>query len=176
MEYMHVDGVVYSREALTPPIVNSEMALRYGIKVPCALEPSQFAGPNVGSNVKLRLVVDKGTRKMTCHAKVDWLETDPETDKTFVGFGTLSLTDAEFRILAANFTEQPVHPLEFGASVRDKATQAETVEVSDQATEIWRLKAVKFPISVIEAIDEKRGNTSFSEFVTGAVREYLKRS
>lgn len=176
MEYMHIDGQVYSREALTPPIINSQMALQYGIKVSSVLEPSQFTGPNLGSNVKLRLVVNDGTKKMTCHAKVDWVETDPETGKAFVGFGSLSLTDEEFRILAANFTEQPVHALEFGTSVRDKAVQVETVKVSHQATEIMRLKAVKFPVSVIEAIDENRGTTSFSEFVTKAVREYLKRS
>jgi hypothetical protein len=175
MEYMHIDGLVYSREALTPPIVNSPAAHRYGIKVPCAQEPSQFAGPNVGSNVKLRLVVDGGTKKMTCHAKIDWIEADPETGKSFVGFGSLSLTDDEFRILAAHFTEEPTHPLEFGTTVRDKASQAVTVKVSGEATEIMRLKAVNFPVSLIEAIDENRGTTPFSEFVAKAIREYLKR-
>ena len=37
-----------------------------------------------------------------------------------------------------------------------------------------RLKAVNFPVSIIEAIDEKRGHVSFSEFVINAVRAYLK--
>ena len=37
-----------------------------------------------------------------------------------------------------------------------------------------RLKAVNFPVSIIEAIDQKRGHVSFSEFVTNAVRKFLK--
>jgi hypothetical protein len=174
MDYMHIDGLVYSRSAGTPPIINSPVAHQYGIQAPCLLEPSQYAGPNVGTNVKLRVIVDGGARKMTCHAKVDWVKVDPETGKSLVGFGSLSLTDEEFRILATNFTEQPKYPLEFGVSVRDKGVNAETIRVSHEATEIMRLKAVNFPVSVIEAIDETRGSTSFSEFVTNAVREYMK--
>jgi hypothetical protein len=176
MQYMHIDGQVYSRHALTPPVVNSDKALGYGIQVPCEREPSQYSGPSVGNNVKLRLVVDGGARKMTCHARVDWIKQDPDSGKSFVGFGNLSLTDEEFRILEANFTEKPQEPLEFGTSIRDKAKQAETVKISAQAQEIMRLKAVNFPVSIIEAIDENRGATPFSEFVTNAVREYLKRA
>jgi hypothetical protein len=175
MEYMNVDGLVYSRNAGTPPVINSELARRYGLRVPCMLEPSQYAGPNVGANVKLRLVVDGGKRKMTCHAQVDWLDTNPETGQCFVGFGSLSLSDEEFGILKHNFTDQPKESLQFGPSVRDKALEAETVKVSSEATEIMRLKAVNFPVSLIEAIDENRGKTTFSEFVAQAVKEYLKR-
>ena len=176
MQYMHIDGQVFSRHALTPPVINSEKALRYGIQVPCDMEPSQYSGPNVGSNVKLRLVIEGGARKMTCHARIDWIEQDPETGKSSAGFGSLSLTDEEFQVLEATFTAQPKEMLTFGTSVRDKATQAETVKISSQAREIMRLKAVNFPVSVIEAIDENRGATPFSEFVTNAVREYVKRS
>ena len=176
MEYKHIDGLVYSRHALTPPIINSDTALKYGIQVPCSVAPGQYAGPNVGANVKLRLLVDNGTRRMTCHARVDWVKTDPDTGECLVGFGSLSLTDEEFRVLERNFSDQPRELLEFGTSVRDKAADAETVRVSSRAQEIMRLKAVNFPVSVIEAIDENRGTTPFSEFVTTAVREYLKRS
>lgn len=175
MEYMHVDGEVYSRTALTPPIINSEKALVYGIRVPCALEPSQYAGPNVGDNVKLRIVVDSGARRMTCHARIDWLDKDRETGKSFMGFGSLSLTDQEFRVLESHFADQPKESFEFVPSVRERAKMAESVKVSDEAHEIMRLKAVNFPVSVIEAIDENRGSTPFSEFVSMAVREYLKR-
>jgi hypothetical protein len=175
MQYMHVDGQVFSRRALTPPIINSEMATLYGIQVPCDTEPSQYSGPVVGNNVKLRLVIDNGAKKMTCHARIDWIEKDPDSDKTLVGFGHLSLTDDEFRVLETYFTEQPSVLLDFSTSVRDKAAQAETVKVSNQAKEIMRLKAVNFPVSLIEAIDENRGATPFSEFVATAVKEYLKR-
>ncbi len=176
MQYMHIDGQVFSRHALTPPVINSEKALSYGIQVPCDMEPSQYSGPNVGSNVKLRLVIDGGARRMTCHARIDWIKKDPDTGKSSVGFGNLSLTDEEFGVLEASFTENPTEALAFGTSVRDKAKQAETVKISSQAQEIMRLKAVNFPVSVIESIDENRGTTPFSEFVTTAVREYLKRA
>ncbi|MBI5572317.1 MAG: hypothetical protein HY914_20405 [Desulfomonile tiedjei] len=175
MEYMHIAGHVYSRNALTPPVINSDIALKFGIQVACNVAPGQYAGPNVGSNVKLRLLVDGGTRRMTCHAKVDWVREDPDAEECLVGFGSLSLTDEEFWILERNFSDRPRQPLEFGTSVRDKATAAETVRVSSQAREIMRLKAVNFPVSIIEAIDESRGPVSFSEFVTNAVRAYLKR-
>ncbi len=59
MLYMNVDGQVYCRYALTPPIVNSAKASEYGIKVPWLGEPGQFSGPEVGRNIKLRLVVDE---------------------------------------------------------------------------------------------------------------------
>lgn len=175
MEYRAIEGAVYSRSALSPPIINSDLALSYGIRVPCMMEPGQFTGLSIGGNVKLRMVVDRGTRKMTCHAKVDWLEEDDRTGQTYVGFGSLSLSDEEFEILARNFTSELGRPLEFGHTVRDKAPEAAPVIVSDTAKEIMRLKAVNFPVSVIEEIDAKRGPVPFSAFVIEAVKEYLKR-
>ena len=97
-----------------------------------------------------------------------------ETDKLYVGFGNLSLTDEEFQVLQDSFVEDKGKVLEFGVRVRDRAKEAKPVVVSNKAREIMRLKAVNFPVSIIEGIDEKRGNVSFSEFVTNAVREYLK--
>jgi hypothetical protein len=175
MQYMHIHGQVFSRRAVTPPVINSEKALMYGIQVPCEAEPTQYSGPVVGSNVKLRMVIDNGAKKMTCHARIDWIEKDPDTGKSAVGFGQLSLTDEEFVVLERYFAEQPQEFLEFSTSVRDKAREAETIKVSNQAHEIMRLKAVNFPVGIIEAIDENRGTTPFSEFVTNAVKEYLKR-
>ena len=175
MLYKNLDGHVYCRYALTPPIINSDKAFKYGIRVPWLGEPGQFSGPDLGRNVKLRLVVDGGKRKMTCHGKIDWFEPEQNTGQMFVGFGSLSLTDTEFAVLERNLVEGPGKTFEFGVQVRDKALDAETVTVSDEAREIMRLTAVNFPVSIIEEIDMKRGETRFSEFVTQAVREYLKR-
>jgi hypothetical protein len=174
MDYKHIDGLVYSRYASTPPVINSELAFKYGIKVPCNVEPGQFSGFEVGKNVKLRLVVAGGDKKITCHAKIDWVTKDESTDEYYVGFGNLSLTDEEFQVLQSSFIEDKGKVLEFGVRVRDRAREAKPVVVSDTAREIMRLKAVNFPVSIIEAIDEKRGHVSFSEFVTNAVRKYLK--
>ncbi len=174
MDYKHIDGLVYSRYASTPPVINSDLAFRYGIKVPCTVEPGQFSGFEAGRNVKLRLVVAGGAKKITCHAKIDWVKRDESTDELYVGFGNLSLTDEEFQVLQDNFVEDKGRVLEFGVRVRDRAKEAKPVVVSNKAREIMRLKAVNFPVSIIEGIDEKRGNVSFSEFVTNAVREYLK--
>lgn len=175
MEYRSIEGAVFSRAALSPPIINSDLALQYGIRVPCMMEPGQFSGLVEGGNVKLRLVVERGTRKMTCHARVDWIQEDEPTGQRFVGFGSLSLSDDEYVILLKNFVEEPGKPLEFGDTVRDKAPEATPIMVSETAREIMRLKAVNFPVSVIEEIDEKRGPIPFSEFVVRAVREYVKR-
>lgn len=174
MEYKHIDGLVYSRYASTPPVINSDLAFQYGIKVPCTVEPGQFTGFEEGRNVKLRLVVARGAKKITCHAKIDWVRKDESSGDFYVGFGSLSLTNEEFQILRNSFVEDRGKVLEFGVRVRDRAREAKPVVVSDTAKEIMRLKAVNFPVSIIEGIDEKRGNVSFSEFVTNAVREYLK--
>jgi hypothetical protein len=175
MEYRAIEGAVYSRSALSPPIINSSLALSYGIRVPCMVELGEFTGLSVGGNVKLRMVVDGGKRKMTCHAKVDWLQEDEDAGQTYVGFGSLSLSDDEFEILVRNFTAEHGLPLEFGPSVRDKAIEAEPVVVSSTAREIMRLKAVNFPVSIIEEIDVRRGSVPFSAFVVQAVKEFLKR-
>jgi hypothetical protein len=175
MEYKSIDGQVYSRQALSPPIINSAMGSKYGIKAPCMVEPGQFTGIEVGVNVKLRLVLDDGTKKITCHGKIDWIKSDEATGNWYVGFGSLSLSDDEFRLLERNFVEQAEKPVEFVAKVRDKAAEAETVVAVDTVREIMRYKAVKFPVSVIEAIDIMRDDTPFSEFVVNAVRAYVKK-
>jgi hypothetical protein len=175
MEYKSIDGRVFSREASSPPIINSEMGTKYGIKAPCMVEPGQYAGIEVGANVKLRLLVDGGTKKITCHGKIDWIKSDKATGKWYVGFGSLSLSDDEFRLLEQNFVEQTEKPVEFVRKVRDMATEAETVVAVGTASEIMRYKAVNFPVSVIEAIEIMREDTPFSEFVVSAVRAYVKK-
>jgi hypothetical protein len=175
MEYKSIDGPVYSRHALSPPIINSEMGTKYGIKAPCMLEPGQYTGIEAGNNVKLRLVLDGGEKRITCHGKIDWVKSDKATGRWYVGFGSLSLSDDEFRLLERNFVEQTEKPVEFVRKVRDKAAEAETVVVVDTIREIMRYKAVKFPVSVIEAIEIMREDTPFSEFVVNAVRAYVKK-
>jgi hypothetical protein len=175
VEYRAIRGTVYSRSALSPPIVNSNLSLTYGLSVPCMMEPGQYSGLSVGGNVKLRMVVDRGKKKITCHAKVDWIRENERTGQCYVGFGSLSLSDDEFKILLTNFTDEHGKPLEFGRSVRDKAPEAEPVIITETAKEIMRQKAVNFPVSVIEEIDSKRGPIPFSEFVVQAVREHFKR-
>lgn len=174
MEYKSIDGPVYSRLALSPPIINSDMATQYGLKAPCVIEPGQYAGLEVGVNVKIRLVLDEGTKRITCHGLIDWIKTDESTGISYVGFGSLSLSDDEFRILQKNFVEDAEKPVEFVPTVREKAAEAESVIVTDVAREIMRYKAVHFPVSLIEAIDVMRGGTPFSEFVVKAVRNYIK--
>jgi hypothetical protein len=175
MEYKSIPGPVFSRTALSPPVINSSLALQFGLRVPCVASPGQFSGLQEGVNVKLRMVVDRGTKKMTCHAKVDWIKEDsPGT--TFVGFGSLSLSDEEFAVLLRDFAKEPGSRLEIGERVRDKAPEVEPLLISDTAREIMRLKAVNFPVSVIEEIDAHRGSTTFSEFVVHAVRQSLKSS
>jgi hypothetical protein len=174
MLYMNVDGQVYCRYALTPPIVNSAKASEYGIKVPWLGEPGQFSGPDVGRNIKLRLVLENGKRKMTCHGKIAWFEAETETGQMFMGLDHLSLNDVEFAVLQRNLIDKPKEPVEFGVRVRDMGLDAESVTVSDDAKEIRRMVALDFPVSLLEEIDMNRGDTKFSEFVVNAVRAYLK--
>jgi hypothetical protein len=174
MDYKHVDGAVYSRYASSPPVINSKLAYQYGIQVPSPVEPGQYTQFSAGSNVKLRLVIEGGKKKMTCHAIIDWVARDEDTGQCTVGFGHLSLTDEEFRVLEKSFTERSDRPLEFGEAVRDKGPEAAPVTGTDEVREIMRLKAVNFPVSVIEAIDENRGDVPFSEFVSEAVRAYIR--
>ena len=158
-----------------PPVINSEKAFEYSIKVPWLGQPGGHSGPKLGRNVKLRLVIDDGKRKMTCHAKIDWFKPEPITGQILIGLSSLSLTNAEFDLLQRNFVEEPRKPIEFGVRLRDKATEAEAVTLSDEAGEIMRMMAINLPVNLIEQIDLIRGEASFSEFVADAVREYLKR-
>jgi hypothetical protein len=174
MDYMSIDGTVYSRFAASPPVINSDLSWKYGLRVPCNIEPGHYTGFNAGSNVKLRLVFADGKKKITCHGQIDWIEEEKDTGQLIVGFGHLSLTEEEFRLLEDYFTDEPEKVLEFSETVRDKAPEAEPVVGTNKAQEIMRLKAVNFPVSVIEAIDEHRGDTPFSEYVTNAVRAHIK--
>jgi hypothetical protein len=174
MEYRYLAGEVHSRKAVTPPVINSELAHRYGVQVQSIVEPTAYTGFTQGQNVKLRLLVDGGSRRMTCHAQIDWIKRDESSGIHVVGFGHLSLTDEEFHVLQRNFAEGPTAALHFGVKVRELGLAAEPVAVSREAAEIMRFKAINFPISVIEEIDEHRGDVSFSEFVTMAVRDYVR--
>jgi hypothetical protein len=174
MEYKSIDGPVFSRKALSPPVINSRMATTVGIKALCLTEPGQYSGIQAGNNVKLRLVLEGGKKRLTCHGMVDWVKFDEFTNKYFIGFGSLSLSDEEFRVLQRSFVEEAEKPVEFVPRVREKAAEVESVAVANTAAKIMRHKAVNFPVTVIEAIDIMRGDTPFSEFVVNAVLAYIK--
>ncbi len=176
MEYKSIGGPVFSRQAASPPVINSTMATRLGIKAPCLTEPGHDSGIEVGNNVKIRLVVDGGEKRITCHGRIDWVRLEEATGKYYIGFGNLSLTDEEFRILERNFVEESEKPVEFVRDIRGKAAELASVLVAgSDAVDIMRQKAVNFPVSVIEAIDNVRGDTPFSEFVVRAVRAYMEK-
>ena len=175
MEYKSIEGPVFSRQAFSPPVINSAMANKLGVKAPCMTGAGQYGWIEPGENVKLRLVVDDGEKRITCHGKIDWVKLDEVTGKCYVGFGSLSLSDEEFRILGRNFVEETEMPVEFVRTVREQAADLESVVAADDTVEIMRHKAVKLPVSVIESIDIMRGDTPFSEFVVNAVRAYVKK-
>jgi hypothetical protein len=170
MEYRHVDGPVYCRYALTPPVINSALAEKYGIEAPSAVAMDE------GKNVKLRMVVENGTVRMTCHARVDWVKEDESTGEYRVGLSRLSLADPEFRILARNFVARSARPIVLGKTVRDKAAESAPVTVGDSKEEITRVKGVTLPVSLIEAVDAIRGELGFSRFVVKVLREHCKES
>jgi len=174
MEYKHVDGTIYSRFAGTPPILNSELAFSIGLAVPLSIGPISESDFSVGKNVKLRIVIENSTKRMTCHARIDWVKRDEGSGTWSIGFGSLSLTDEEFAVLSRSFVERTPFPLQFGEGVRDKGKAADAVAISDTAREITRLKAVNLPVSVIELVDGHRGSATFSEFVVQAIRAYVK--
>lgn len=175
MEYRHVNGPVYCRFALTPPIINSPRASEYGIEAPSLIDLQ--AGSNLalkeGSNVKIRMLLDNRSKRMTCHAKIDYVVRDELKAETRVGLSHLSLSDAEFRVLLENFTDEPAGLLEVTERIEDKGIEARPAIEADLFLETTRIKAVTFPINLIEEIDAKRGEVPFSEFVTRAVRAYL---
>jgi hypothetical protein len=173
MKYVHVDGLVYCRFAHTPPVVNSRIASEYGIEAEVGVKAQYGPIFAEGKNVKLRLILENRTKRMTCHAKVDWVRDDPATGECKVGLGQLSLSDDEFRVLLDNSTEEPYARLKFTESVRHEVE--ETVPIIRGADErvIMRMKAVELPVELIELIDEKRGATPFSVFVTEVLRDRL---
>jgi hypothetical protein len=83
MEYRYVNGPVYCRYALTPPVINSDLGHKMGIVAPCEMDMQ--AGSHIklkaGNNVKLRMVLDNRTKRMTCHAKIDWVRQDESTSR-----------------------------------------------------------------------------------------------
>jgi hypothetical protein len=175
MQFKHVNGPVYCRFALTPPIVNSPRAYEYGIEAPSLIDLQ--AGSNLtlkeGSNVKIRLLLDNRSKRMTCHAKIDYVIRDEARDRTRVGFSHLSLSDAEFGILIQNFTDEPIEPLEVTDLVEDKGIEARPVLEAELFLGATRIKAVTLPVNLIEEIDAKRGDVPFSEFVASAIKAYL---
>ncbi|MFH0825328.1 MAG: hypothetical protein V2B18_21465, partial [Pseudomonadota bacterium] len=119
MEYKHVNGPVYCRYASTPPIANSDIALQFGIQAPSTIELES------GRNVKLRILLEDRGKRMTCHGKIDWVKSDESAGGFTVGFSQLSLTDEEFRILMAHFSDVPEAGVELAPSLRDKGADAE---------------------------------------------------
>jgi hypothetical protein len=175
MEYKHVNGPVYCRFALTPPVINSERAYEYGVEAPSLIDIQ--AGSNLtlkeGSNVKIRMLLDNRSKRMTCHAKIDYVIKNEAKGETRVGIGHLSLSDAEFRVLMENFTQEPIEPLEVTERVEDRGIEAKPVAEADLLIGTTRIKAVTFPVGLIDEIDAKRGEVPFSEFVTNAIKAYL---
>jgi len=176
MEYKHVNGPVYCRFALTPPIVNSPRAHEYGIEAPSMIDLQ--AGSNIslkeGSNVKLRMLLDNRSKRITCHALIDHIIRDEARGETRVGFGHLSLSDEEFGVLMENFSDEPAGQLEVAERVEDKGTEARPVTEAELFLGTTRIKAVTLPVNLIEEIDAKRGEVPFSEFVERAIRGYLE--
>ncbi len=175
MEYKHVNGPVYCRFALTPPIINSPRAHEYGIEAPSMID--LHAGSNIrlkeGSNVKLRMLLDNRSKRMTCHAKIEYVIQDEARGETSIGFGHLSLSDEEFGVLMENFSEEPVGPVEVAERVEDKGIEAKPVTEAELFLETTRIKAVTLPVNLMEEIDARRGEVPFSEFVSRAIRAYL---
>ncbi|MEW6139317.1 MAG: hypothetical protein AB1733_13875 [Thermodesulfobacteriota bacterium] len=176
MEYKHVNGPVYCRFAVTPPIVNSDRAYEYGIEAPSVYD-LQVGSPErlkEGSNVKLRMLLNNRTKRITCHAKIDYFVKDEVLGKTRVGFSHLSLSDEEFDVLIENFTDEPIEPLEITDRVEDKGIEARPITEAEIFLKTTRIKAVTFPVNLIEEIDARRGETPFSDFVSHAVKAYLE--
>jgi hypothetical protein len=176
MEYRHVNGPVYCRYALTPPIINSPLSQELGIVAPCQmdLQAGSVRTLDSGSNVKLRMVLDNRTKRLTCHAKIDWVKPDESTHSCSVAFSHLSLSDDEFKVLQENFADETQDTVEFVSRVRDAASDLKSVIAGDGSKEVTRAKAVTLPVSLIEEVDEQRGDVGFSEFVANSLREYLK--
>jgi hypothetical protein len=176
MEYRHVNGPVYCRFAKTPPILNSEFAIRFGIEAFSEFDAAVVGTDSLknGTDVKLRLLLNDRGQQMTCHAKIDYVVKDDATGECRIGFGSLSFSDQEFGILMESFTDLPSAPLELTGSVRTKGIDAMPVTSEPKLAEATRIKAITFPVILIDEIDLRRGETPFSEFVAAAVREYLQ--
>ncbi len=175
MEYRHVNGPVYCRFANTPPIVNSPLAEQFGIEAPIEVDMDVVGCDTLksGTDVKLRLVLDGRTKQMTCHAKIDYVLKDETAGKIKIGFGRLSFSDKEFQKLTESFAEEACEPVEITERVTDKGLEARPVSQELDLSEATRIKAVTFPVALIDAIDATRGDTPFSAFVAEAVRQHI---
>lgn len=175
MEYRALNGPIYCRPALTPPIINSPLATEIGIRGVSRIDLE--AGGNVplspGSNVKLRMVLDNGLKRMTCHAKIDGWHRDRASGKLTVDFSNLSLSDWEFELLRNSFLEEPLHEVAFTGTLRGHGREAPALGLSEGGHEITRIKAVTMPLALIDRIDDVRGDTPFSDFVVDALRSRL---
>ncbi|MDQ7785251.1 MAG: hypothetical protein RDU20_20365 [Desulfomonilaceae bacterium] len=175
MQYKHVNGPVYCRSAVTPPIINSPKALEYGLEAPSMMDIQAGGNLKEGSNVKLRMILDNRSKRMTCHAQIDYIVKDETRGETSIGFGHLSLSDQEFQVLMENFSEEPVAKLEVAERVEDKGIEAKPVTEADLLAETTRIKAVTLPVNLMEEVDAKRGEVPFSEFVARALKAYLEK-
>ncbi len=178
MEYLHLNGPVYSRFAKTQPIINSQLSHRYGIEVLTSTK-SQY-GPifETGKQLKLRMVLDNRKTRLTCHGTIDEVKVIQATGEYKLGISHLSLTDEEFEVLLKNRDDGPLRSLLFVSSVRremEDATEDSTppVESTKDKREIERIKAVTLPLSLIELIDENRGDTPFSQFIVDALKQRI---
>jgi hypothetical protein len=173
MQYKYLNGQVFLRYAGTPPIINSKFADEYGIQAP------SFVELEPGRNVKVRLVLEDRTRRMSCHAKTAWVKRDEIAGGAFderwiIGLSSLSLTDQEFEVLLTNFVEEPESPLELRERLRDVEIDAVPVAFPGREKQVVRKKAVTMPVTLIDEIDAERGDVQFSQFVVTSVEEYLK--
>jgi hypothetical protein len=173
MRYKYVTGPVFCRYAATPPIVNAKLAEEYGIEARSFVELEQQR------NVKVTILLEDRTKRMTCHAKVAWVKRDETAGGAFderwtVGLNNLSFTDAEFEVLLKNLVEAPECPLEVRDRVRDAT--GESTPVTFPETELQRVKAVTMPVTLIDEIDSKRGDVSFSPTRDNGRERVLERS
>jgi len=173
MKYGKIDGPVYCRYAKTLPVVNSDMALEYGIQARLGIRAQHGLTIEVGKPVKLRMVFDNRKKRMTCHAFVDWVE-EEASGEFRVGFSRLSLSRDEFKVLLNTLSDWPDAEGIFGDTVRWATDDTVPVTTGDDAEEIVRDKAVTMPVGLIEKIDEKRGEIPFSKFVVKVLNEYLE--
>lgn len=177
MEYKALDGSIYCRPALTPPIINSEIAKGVGLMAFSDIDLE--SGGNVplkpGSNVKLRVILEGGARRITCHAKISGFHKDESSRKTTVFFNQLSLSDSEFHLLLNYMVDDSTPAMEFASTLRPKGLDADPLAPAHYPERITRVKAVTMPVSLIEMIDERRGGMRFSDYVCAAVLSHMNR-
>ena len=173
MRYGKLEGPIYCRYAKTSSIINSVLAREIGVEAPLGYRPEYGFRIEAGRNVKLRMMLDNRKRRMTCHAKIDRVREDAKTGEHIISFSHLSLSEDEFKVLMASFTEEEVPSVAFGETVRDAT--CDSIPLAAEGPEaLIRDKAVTMPVSLIDLIDEKRGEVSFSAFVVAALTEKLR--